>query len=467
MMTPFLKDWKQRNRYREVSRVCLPLVMGTAATTVMEFTDRIFLANYDLDAIAAALPAGIAAFLFLAFFGGIAGYLSVFIAQYHGIGSDDRVGVALWQGVSFSVVSGLFLAALSWIISKPLFQLAGHTERIQHLEVLYFNILCTGSIFYIGGQALSAFFTGRGATRPVMVITMLGMGFNIPLDYALINGVWIFPELGIAGAAIATAMSWALMVVLYSVLIFTSEYERRFAVLKGRRFDREIFRRMMKYGVPGSMQFCLDILAFTFFIFIVGRIGALELAVTSIVISINSLAFMPAMGFSQGVSTLVGQALGRGKPDEARDAAYSAIHLLLAYILIVDLLFILVPESVLSLFLFSGNHGIDQYAAIMNLGRTLLHIVAAYIFLDAMYMNFVGVLKGAGDTRFVMWSIGIAGFCFMVVPLCVGVGYLNMGVVYAWVCVLAFIMSLFALSLYRYGQGIWKKMLVVEKLPLV
>lgn len=466
-MIPFLKDWKQKNRYREVSRVCLPLVMGTAAITVMEFTDRIFLSNYDLDAIAAALPAGVAAFLFLAFFGGVSGYLSVFIAQYHGCGADHRVGAALWQGVYFGAVSGLFLAVLSLIISKPLFRLAGHAGQIQHLEVVYFKILCIGSIFHISGQALSAFFTGRGVTRPVMIITIAGMGFNIPLDYALINGVWVFPELGIAGAAIATVLSWVLMALLYSVLIFTSNNEHRYAVLRGWQLDRVIIRRMLKYGVPGALQFCLDVLAFTFFIFIVGRIGALELAATSIVFSINSLAFMPAMGFSQGVSTLVGQALGRGNPDAAKDATYSAIHLLLAYILMVDLLFILVPERVLSLFLLSGNHSMDRYVEIISLGGTLLHIVAAYIFLDAMYMSFVGVLKGAGDTQFVMWSIGIAGFCFMVVPLWVGIGYFDLGVVYAWMCVLAFITSLFGVSFYRYGQGKWKKMRVVEKMPIV
>jgi MATE family multidrug resistance protein len=462
-MIHLLKNWKQKNRYREVTSVCLPLVMGTAATTVMEFTDRIFLANYSLDAIAAAMPAGIAAFLFLAFFGGVAGYLSVFIAQYHGIGAKRRVGAVLWQGIYFSIVSGIFLAMFSVMISKPLFLMAGHPEKIQSLEVLYFNILCLGSVFHISGQALSAFFTGRGVTRPVMIITVVGMLFNIPLDYSLIYGIWIFPEMGIAGAAIATASSWALMALLFSVLIFTSKNEKRFSVLKNHQFDKEIFMRLMKYGIPGSVQFCLDILAFTFFIFIVGRIGALELTVTSIVFSISSLAFMPAMGFSMGVSTLVGQALGRGKPDEARYATFSAIHLLLFYTLIVDLLFILAPDKVLSLFMLHSSHGSAQYTVILEMGRRLLHIVAIYLFMDAMYMSFVGVLKGAGDTRFVMWSIGVAGFCFMVMPLYIGIQFFHMGLVYAWMCVLAFITSLFILSFYRYREGKWEKMLVVEK----
>ena len=460
----WLTNWRRRSRYREVANVCVPLVMGTAATTVMEFTDRVFLANYSLDAIAAATPSGIAAFLFLAFFGGVAAYISVFIAQYKGAGASRRIGAALWQGIYFSISSGCVLAVSSQFMAAPIFSLAGHPLHIQSLETVYFKILCMGSVFHISVHALSAFFTGRGVTRPVMVISFLGMAFNIPLDYVLINGIWIFPELGIAGAAIATVSSWALMALLFSMLIFTATNDKDYAVVSSRRLDTDMFLRLMKFGIPGSMQFCLDVFAFTFFIFMVGRIGTLELAATSIVLSISSIAFMPAMGFSQGISSLVGQALGRKRPDEARYATFSAIHFLLFYTLLVDLLFIFAPEKALSLFMIHSQAA-GEAAAIMEMGRSLLHIVAVYLFMDALYLSFVGVLKGAGDTRFVMWSIGIAGLCFMIGPLYVGIHLLQKGVVYAWMCVLAFITSLFLLSFYRYRQGKWKHMLVMGNTP--
>jgi multidrug resistance protein, MATE family len=460
----WITNWRLRSRYREVANVCVPLVMGTAATTVMEFTDRVFLANYSLDAIAAAMPSGIAAFLFLSLFGGVAAYLSVFIAQYKGAGTNQRIGTALWQGLYFSMASGCILAVSSQFMAEPFFSLAGHPLPIQSLETVYFKILCMGSVFQISVHALSAFYTGRGLTRPVMVITFLGMVFNIPLDYLLINGIWIFPELGVAGAAIATVSSWALMALLFSLLIFTPTNEKDYSVVSRRRLDPDMLLRLLKYGIPGSMQFCLDIFAFTFFIFTVGRIGSLELAATSIVLSISSIAFMPAMGFSLGISTLVGQALGRKRPEEARYAAFSAIHFLLFYTLLVDLVFIFAPEKALYLFMIHSQVA-GEAAAIMEMGHSLLRIVAIYLFMDALYMSFVGVLKGAGDTRFVMWSIGAAGLCFMMGPLYVGIHLLQMGVIYAWMCVLAFITSLFFLSFYRYRQGKWKHMMVTEAVP--
>ena len=76
-------------------------------TVVMTFTDRVFLANYSLDAIAAALPAGITAFVFIFFFADTAGYCNVFVAQYTGSGALSRVGSALWQAVYFAL-GGLF-----------------------------------------------------------------------------------------------------------------------------------------------------------------------------------------------------------------------------------------------------------------------------------------------------------------------------------------------------------------------
>ena len=81
-------------------------------------------------------------------------------------------------------------------------------------------------------------------------------------------------------------------------------------VWSGCRFDRELFTRLLRYGVPGSLQFTMDILAFTLFILLVGRISTLALAATNIVMSINALAFMPSMGVSQGTSVLVGRPWG-------------------------------------------------------------------------------------------------------------------------------------------------------------
>jgi multidrug resistance protein, MATE family len=456
-----LKNWRQRSRYWEVLRICLPLVISLSATTLMEFTDRVFLANYSLDAISAALPAGITSYLPIAFFGGVGGYAGVFIAQYIGRGEERKIGCVLWQGIYFTLGSGLLLWLLGVFAAGPLFALAGHPPGVRELEEIYFSILCKGAVLHVAMVTLATFFTGRGITRPVMLITFLGVLINIPLDYALIFGHWGLPELGIRGAAIATVGAWGVNVACLAGLIFTKANNSRFGVFKNYRFDREIFGRLMRFGVPGSLQFTMDILAFTLFILLVGRIGLAELAATNIVVSINALAFMPSMGVSQGMSILVGQALGRGKPGLASDYVASGCHLLMLYILAVDLLFLSAPDLVLSPFL-AGDQGAATHQAVLQLSRPLLQIVAAYLFFDALYMVFSGALRGAGDTRFMMLAIALVSPLCLIMPVYIGVLYLQISVQTAWLWVLCFVTVLFILSSLRFRYGAWKKMLVIE-----
>jgi MATE family multidrug resistance protein len=435
--------------------------MSTAAVTVMEFTDRVFLSNYSLNAIAAVTPAGIVAFLFILFFSGIVGYGTVFIAQYTGGGARHRIGSVLWQIIYLSIASGIVLAALS-LSAGFIFRLGGHPIEVQRLERIYFGILCLGGGLNVAGVGLASFYTGRGLTRPVMLINAAGMFVNIPLDYGLIYGWGPLPELGIQGAALATIAAWGLILILYVALIFTPANDREYRICKSFGFDIKLVARILKYGIPGSLQFCLDVFAFLFFIFMVGRIGKIELAATNIVIAINALAFMPAMGVSQGVSAMVGQALGRRQPAHARRIVWSAIHLLLAYILVLDCVYLLAPDHLIALFNPNG-HTDGAHAAIAGTGRNLLRIVALYVFMDAMYMVLAGALRGAGDTRFIMCAIGAASFFIMVLPVYIGITHLNMGVYFAWICPTLFIAALFIISLLRYLQGKWLGMLVVEK----
>lgn len=452
------------NSYRTVFSVSLPLVLSMAATTVMEFTDRVFLANYSIEAIAAALPGGITAYLFLTFFTGVTSYLNVFIAQYTGARSLSRIGACIWQGIYFSLLATVILIGLSFV-ADPLFHLVGHPPEVQRLESLYFRILCMGAGINVLGTGLACFFSGRGKTRPVMLISLIGMVFNIPLDYALINGMWIFPEMGIQGAGIATVCSWTLITMLYCVLIFNRKNNRLYGVFSNRAFDPELSLRILRTGVPAALQFVMDIFAFTFFIFMVGRLGKVPLAASNMAFSIESIAFMPAFGFSIGLSTLVGQALGRNDVEGAIRYTRQTIFILLSYILLIDLLFFLAPHWVIQLFATPEGTG-ASYRQTMDQGIILIRIMAIFISFDALYFIFIGVLKGAGDTRFIMWSIGIATLVVMILPLTIGIRFLEWGIHACWAILTLYVLSLCLVSFLRYRQGRWKTLRVIEKVPV-
>ena len=446
--------------YRDVLRVSLPLVISMTTTVVMTFTDRVFLAHYSIDAIAAALPAGITAFVLISFFADTAGYCNVFVAQYAGAGALDRVGSALWQAVYFALAAWLILAGLSFA-GDPLFRLVGHAAEVQRLETTYFRVLCLGSGSHVLGMSFAGFFTGRGVTRPVMIIYIIAMFLNVPLDYALINGIWIFPELGILGAAIATVFSWASATLLLGLFVFTRENDQVFRVFKNRSFDADLFRRLLTYGVPSSLQFSLDVLAFMFFVLMVGRIGKVELAVTNIGIALDSVSFRPLIGFALGASTLVGQALGRNRPQEAVAAARATMSIVASYISVLVLLYVLMPQPLLDLFRPRDISPAD-FAAIRSRGIVVLRFVAAYLLLDGLYMISTAVLKGAGDTRFILWSMGLISFFGMMLPIYIGIEIFGMGLYYAWGCTVFFLCQLAVLTFWRFSQGKWKTMRVIE-----
>ncbi len=460
MNTLEIMGFYKKGGYKQVFGVSLPLVLSMGSTTVMEFIDRIFLGHYSLDALAAAMPAGITSFVFTSFFMGVVGYTSVFVAQYTGAKNHEGVGVSLWQGIYFTLLGGVLMGILS-LAGEPIFAFIGHTPEIQKLEVIYFRILCLGTCAGLLGTSLSCFFSGRGVTAPIFYIHTIGTVFNIPLDYALINGVWGFPEWGIKGAAVATVCSWILIALLFAFSVFTRKNNKKFYTLKAWRFNREIFSSLMKYGLPGGIQFFLEILAFTFFILIVGRLGNEALAISNIILSINSIAYMPMFGFSMGLSTLVGQAIGEKRPDLAVKSTKATTHIALLYISFLTLVLIFLSKPLIQVFL-PTHISAEELHSIVSSGIVLLRFVLLYLFFDSLSIIYTGTLKGAGDTVFIMLVFGTASILFLFLPVYIGITKFGFGLYYAWTCLTFYIFILFCTVFTRYLKGKWKNMRVID-----
>ena len=455
-----IERWSKLNGYREVLAISLPLVASMGSFTVMQFTDRVFLANYSVDAIAAALPAGIASFTLVSFFMGVANYTNVFVAQYTGARACHRVGSSLWQGIYFSLGAAVLLASMVFF-SDRIFEWIGHSPRIRSLEIAYFNVLTLGAGLVVLNSAIACFYTGRGLTWTVMLVNVAGAAVNIPLDYCLINGIGPFPELGILGAGIATVTASATTTAILLILIFRKENRERFSTWRAGALDGELFGRLMRFGVPSGVQFFLEIFGFTFFIQMLGRLGDLELAASNIVLSIETLSFLPMVGFHIGNATLVGQAIGRGRPEEGAYATTSAVHITMVYMMFLAVVFVLTPEPLLRLFR-AGHHTAAQYAEIMALGVVLLRFVAAFSFFDALNLIFSSAIKGAGDTRFIMWTIAALCLGVMILPIYIAIELMGAGIYAAWTIATVYVCALGMAFMLRYRQGKWKRMRIIE-----
>jgi MATE family multidrug resistance protein len=454
--------WIGAGGYKEVLKIAGPLILSMGSWSLMHFIDRIFLTWYSAEALAASLPAGLLSFAFGSFFMGTAGYVNTFVAQYYGAKQFDKVGSAIWQGIYFSVVAGiLMLALLPW--ATWIFDVTGHPEELRVLEVAYFRILTAGIGATFVMSAVSTFFSGRGDTWTVFGVNVTVVVLNIVLDYAWIFGYWGFPRAGISGAAYATVVAQVLGCVMFFAFMLRKPFRQKYHTLQGWRFRGVLFKRLWKFGAPNGLQFMVEIMGFSLFVLLVGRLGTLELAATNLAFNINTLAFVPMLGVGIAVSTLVGQYLGDNQPEPAERCTYSALHLSLCYMLIMGLCYFLLPELFMMPFE-AGAEG-DNFGPVKDLAIVLLRFVAVYCILDAAYIVFSAAIKGAGDTRFVMWVTAIASVFVLVLPTYLSVVIFDLGIYTAWVAVTLYIALMSLIFFLRFKGGKWKTMRVIDAEP--
>ncbi|MFH1741495.1 MAG: MATE family efflux transporter [bacterium] len=445
---------------REVTNIAFPLVMSTASMTVMHFIDRMFLSWLGAEYIAAAMPAGIVSFTVTCFFLGVAGFANTFVAQYHGAGEPDNCTRSTWQGIYLSIIASAIIP-LFWFAGPWLFSLAHHTERVYELEVVYFRILIWAGGPSVAANAVSSFFSGRGKTGVVMKVSILANCVNAVLDYGLIFGAFGLPRMGIAGAGIATVIASVVSVFLYLYLFLCRGIHTEYRTRTLWHFRPSLFRRLLSYGTPAGVSFFLDVAAFSTFVLLVGRIGPIELAASNIVFSINTLAFLPMIGVNQAVSILVGQYIGRKDVKTAEKSTYSSLYLVMVYMGIMSVLYVLFPERFLDLFASEETSAAD-WQQILDYGRIMLVMVAAYGLFDAGNLVFSGALRGAGDTRFVMWMAVVMAWVLFVPPVYILIVWLGRGVLAAWAWVTLYVCLLAVVFYVRFRAGRWQHIKIRE-----
>lgn len=462
-----IKDHLSGGNVGEVLKIALPLVLASAGHTVNLFADRVMLARYSQEAVAAAFPAGLTAFTAACLFFGTIGYVNAFVAQYYGEKSLRRIGTAVWQGIFLSLFGGALLA-LGWFVAEPLFGLFGHTPTVTNLEIEYFRIVSLGTTFPLLITAFSAFWSGRGQTTMVMLANFLVTAVNIPCNYLLIYGNKLtlpllgevkFPELGVAGAAWGTNFAGMIGALFLAAFFFLPRKNRETYWTLTHVWDWELFKRMLRFGTPNGLTFFVDLAAFNIYAVLLGKFGEAVQEATSIAFAVNQLAFMPIVGIGMTVSVLVGHAVGSGFLDKAERSVKSARLLAMAYMALMTVLFVFFPDLVLDIF--SRNGDAAQTEA-LDCARKFLLFIAAYLVFDAINIIYSSAIKGAGDTRFAMWAVLVVTWLFFAAP-CLLYHWLFPQDFWGLWGILVSNVVIYGLTFYfRYRGGKWKTMKVIE-----
>jgi len=461
MLPRFLNNrWHAEGGYRELLKVALPLILSMGVRSIQLFVDRTFLAWYSGDTMAASAQAGVMSFTVIVLFMDTAAYCNTFVAQYMGAGMSRRVGVAVWQGAFFALAAtAVFLTVAAF--ARPLFDLIGHGAEVRGHETTYFRITVGGAGFMVLSAALASFFTGRGNTITVMLVTALSVVVNVTLNYLWIFGRLGFPEMGIAGAAWATVTANGVGALTYLLLILRRTHRAKFGILSGFRLDKDLFLRLMRFGSPAGLTGMLEVLVWATFLAFIGRLGSTQLKATTAAFTINNLAFMPMFGMGVAISSLVGRRQGERRPDTAASTVWSGLHVVTLYMGTLAACYVLLPRVFLAPLALNADPA--DFCTYAPITIVLLRFVALYTVFDGFTITLVSALRGAGDTRFPLIATTAIAYGIVAVPSWVLYTTGHATVYRLWALAAACVITLSLVMLFRFLSGKWRTMRVIEE----
>ncbi len=447
-----LKDWQYNPATLIVlMKMALPMVISQGAFAIMIFTDRWFLAQISPTHMAAALGGGVAFWFAISLFNGILAYANALVAQYLGAGEFHKCTLVISQGVlmSLALIPALFIITL---LLRPMFAGMGHDPAQVELEEIYFSIMMAGAVLSLIKVCLSSFFSGIGLTRVVMTCDVIGILLNVPLTWALVFGHLGLPEMGIAGAAWGSIISTAFALAIYLVYYLRRELREKFSTLKSFVFDRGITRRYLRLGFPSGMEMFLNIAAFNLFLLMFQSYGIPEAASATIVFNWDILSFVPLLGLNIAVMSLIGRFVGAGDMERTNQVTSAGYILGIGYSLFLATSFIIFRDPFVEMFIFYE----DQAEEIRELARFMMIGLSCYVLCEGVLQVAAGVLRGAGDTRWIMFASTSLHWAMLVAQFFVIKVY-NFGPEVSWIGFVLMVLAICIVFLGRLWSNKWRE----------
>jgi len=436
---------------REVMAMSGPIILSTLSYSLMGFVDRVMVGWVSEDALAAVMSADIASYSLSTLFMGIVGIVGTFAAQCYGRNEHTDCSRYCWQGLWLSL-SGVLFALVLLPLSRPLFDSMLHTAAVTRLELVFFRIRLIGYLFVGAMAAFTGFFQAVNHPSIPMASAIIGNAANFILNYALIFGHFGLPAMGIAGSATATVLAMALQCVLLFGVFLSPRFHSRYATRTTWAFDPRRLRELVQVGVPAAMSMFLDVANWWIWIsFIIGRFGTVQMAANTVALSFNQFCFMPVIGLHMGISAIVGQWIGRGDPDRARARTHTTLKIAATYMVCMGLVFAAFG-GVLARAVFNPDN-----PDIVPLAARLLVLAALFQAFDAANITYMGAMRGAGDTRWMMWMTLIIAYGFGL-PLSCFLGFkMGLETYGAWIGATVYVIALSAALISRFESGRWRR----------
>jgi putative MATE family efflux protein len=328
-------------------------------------------------------------------------------------------------GFLVGVIIAFCISTLLFIFSDSILVLAGAAEEVVAVGTIYMRTVSIGIFFNMMMNIMNAILRASGNTRIPLLGSLIINFINIFLDWILIFGKFGMPEMGVRGAAIATAIAH------FSGFIFIALYVRnkssisiRIKYIKNFRFHR--IKDLLKLSIPSSMQEGAFSISRLFSTFIIMRTGTIAFASNQIATTLESVSFMPGWGVAIAATTLVGHKIGEKNYKKAREYANTSIIMGVCIMLLCSLIFLLFPNFLIRLFIDESE------SEVIRLGTLCLMAAAIEQPFLGISMIVGGSLKGSGDTRTPFMVSLISSWVIRLPLMYYFIYILRFSVVYVW-----------------------------------
>lgn len=425
-----------------------PMLLGNVFQQLFSVVDSIvvgkFIGKEALAAVGASFPV---IFIMVSMIIGLVMGTTVVISQYFGAKDFVKVKRAIDTMYIYSAIAGIITTIIGLIIAEPLLRLLGLPEDIMPQAVQYLRIYLSGIIIFFGFNGTSAVLRGLGDSKTPLYFLIIATVANIILVLLFVAVL----KWGVAGAAYATLLANGLAFGLAIYWLNRTHKLIRIAI-KGLHFDREIFKQSIHIGLPTGIQQTLVAMGALALMDIVNKFGTNVIAGYSVASRLDSLALIPAMSFSQALSTFVGQNIGANKPERIRAGLIATIKMS-GIVTIVTTVFIVFTGHIL-MNLFTND------TEVIRLGDQYLTIVSSFYIMFTLMFIYNGVMRGAGDTLLPMF-FSLLSLWIIRIPMAwflsgkIGAAGIWWSIPSGWAIGLA-------LSFFYYKSGRWKKKAVVK-----
>lgn len=380
--------------------LAIPLFAQNLALVAQQVVDLFWVGRLGADAVAAVGLAtvliGLVASLALqSFFKGC----QIVTSQRVGAGVPRGARRVPANATPMAIVTAAVFGGLLALFATEAVVLLGATGSVAELAATYLTVYVLALVASAASDTLESGFTGWGDTRAALWVNLTAIVVNIGLDPFLIFGWWLFPELGIAGAALATAIGYGCGA-LFALWLATSG-RREFQLTRADiEVDVEAVRKVVRVGIPVAVKDSGRQLARLIVVAVVTVVGgAAGIAAYYLGWQVATLAFVPPRGLGQAATSIVGQNLGADQPDRARETTWLSVAIAIGGLSLLGVVQWLFPAEIARIFV------PDMSGAALELSVLYLKILAyGYPALGAIYTLSAG-FDGASRTRVSMYAI--------------------------------------------------------------